>query len=92
MEQTLTKVGTALWQQMEARGNRQSKAPASSGGLKATTPIARRESAMAEMLADMSRMKDRLSSADSSGVSGGVRRVLTPPTRGAFAMRAKAHN
>ena len=90
MQETLTEIGPALRQQVEAR--RQEVVEGS--GI-----IGRGESDDAHALlslgdlatfAAMSRMKHRLSSAASSALSGGIRRVFTLPTRGAFAIKTKA--
>jgi len=43
------------------------------------------------MFVVMSRKKHTLNVAASSGVSGGVRRVLTAPAVGTFAINARAH-
>jgi len=47
---------------------------------------------MQSTLVVMSRKKHLLNVAASSGLSGGVRRVLTAPANGTFAINASAHN
>src|SRR3954468_11224537 len=55
-------------------------------------PRARPFAAVAEMAAGVSRRKQIFRAAASSGVSGGVRRVLTCPARGALVMTARAQS